>query len=268
MDDPGTRGGPRIEEGGATSAPDRPSALAGWRRIATGRGLSQLAMWATVAICLCAAGILAGTIPGWAVVSMVGAGLGLYLLWPAVRRPPGAFAMHRGSAVIGPDIIGFGLLALFVALPVWIGRSEGAAGLHGSAPMIWMLLPAPLALLWVAAANACFWLVTGPKGLTIGRIRGGERIGWSDIAGWRPWRRGLPSGLRRIAPLLPPTAAGAVLLARDATGIELRLRNGGRRRLPREGFELALARVERALADLARPGERSAGRPDRKGGAW
>lgn len=192
-------------------------------------------------------------INGWAVVLPVACGLALYGLWPAVPRPAGAMAMHRGSAVIGPDLIGFGLLTLFVALPVWIGRSEGTGGLHGSALMIWPLLIAPLALLWIAAANACFWLVVGPEGLTIGRMWRRDRIGWDEISGWQPWQRGLPRVLLQIAPFLSPTAAGAVLLARDSTGIDLLLRNGSRRRLPREGFEPELAQVARAIAERGLP---------------
>jgi hypothetical protein len=74
------------------------------------RGFSQLARRASVALCLCAAGGYAGVINGWAVVLLVAWGLALYGLWPAVPRPAGAMAMHRGSAVIGPDLIGFGLL--------------------------------------------------------------------------------------------------------------------------------------------------------------
>ena len=161
--------------------------------------------------------------------------------------------MHRGSAVIGPDILGFGLLAFFVALPVWIGRSEGAGGLHGSALLIWPLLPAPLALLWIAVSNACFWLSVGPGGLTIGGLRGTDRIGWDDISGWRPWRRDWLRRFRFMVPFLPPGAAGPVLLARASTGIEIVLRDGRCRRLPHEGFETGLARLGRAMADRGVP---------------
>lgn len=161
--------------------------------------------------------------------------------------------MDRGSAVVGPDLIGFGLLAFFVALPVWIGRSEGTGGIHGAAWLIWPMLPAPLLLLGIGAANDCFAVSVEADGLTVTRMRGETRHRWTGIAGWRRWRRGLPRFLRLFVPFLSPGAAGAVLLARDSTGIELQFGDGGRLRLPREGFERGEAGVLRALAEHGVP---------------
>lgn len=219
----------------------------------TGKGASEIALRTVVAALFCLSASVSGTAPLWTVMLGFASGLALYILWPKARFPAGTSTMHRGSAVIGPDIIGVGLLALFVALPVWIGRAEGAEGLHGSALLIWPLLPAPLALLFVAASNACFGLWVGPAGLSISSLRRTERIGWDEIIGWRPWRRDRLRVFRAVAPFLPPGAAGAVLLARASTGVEIVLRTGRSRRLPREGFENGLARVQRALTERGLP---------------
>ena len=222
-------------------------------RCPLGEGASEIALRAAVATLFSFSASVAGTVPLWAVMLGFASGLALYILWPKARFPAESSTMHRGSAIIGPDIIGFGLFALFVALPVWIGRAEGAEGLHGSALLIWPLLPAPLALLFVAASNACLGLGIGPAGLTISGLLGSERIGWDDIIGWRPWRRDRLKVFRAMAAFLPPGAAGAVLLARASTGVEIVLRSGRSRRLPREGFESGLARVQRALAERGPP---------------
>lgn len=211
-------------------------------------------MLRTVVVALfCFSASVAGTVPLWTVMLGFASGLALYILWPKARFPAESSTMHRGSAIIGPDIIGFGLFALFVALPVWIGRAEGAEGLHGSALLIWPLLPAPLALLFVAASNACFGLGIGPAGLAISGLRETERIGWDEVIGWRPWRRDRLRVFRTVVPFLPPGAAGAVLLARASTGVEIVLTNGRSRRLPREGFESGLARLQRALTERGLP---------------
>ncbi|MFN3845574.1 MAG: hypothetical protein ACK4RZ_07095 [Paracoccaceae bacterium] len=47
----------------------------------------------------------------------------------------------------------------------------------------------------------------------------------------------MPGVLRKLALFLPPGPAGAVLLARDSTGLELHLLDGRIFRLPHEGFE-------------------------------
>lgn len=217
-----------------------------WSRMTP--GLSELLKRAVVGALVAAAFLVIGVRPAWVAGLLAGGAWAFYLFWPSVPRPAGAMAMHRGSAVIGPDILGFLLLGLFVALPVWVGRSEGAANLHGSALLIWPLLAAPLAILLVATAGTCFSVTLSDEGLNLSGLRGTERLEWSAIRGWRPWRRGLPGFLRSLVPFLPPTAGGAVLLARDSTGIELILADGSTRRLPREGFEPALARIEQTIA--------------------
>lgn len=219
----------------------------------SGRGASQLLRRVLAGACLCAALLGAGVVAAWKAVLLAGLGLALYAFWPPVRVRPGALVLRRGPAILGPDLIGFGLLAFFVALPVWVGRSEGVAGLHGSALLIWAMLPAPLVILWAGAASACFAVSVGDDGLTVAGMGRTRSPAWDEIAGWRRWRRGLPRFLRFLAPFLSPTAAGAVLLARDSTGVELCLADGSRLRLPHEGFERGEARVIEALREHGVP---------------
>ena len=86
-------------------------------------------MLRTVVVALfCFSASVAGTVPLWTVMLGFASGLALYILWPKARFPAGTSTMHRGSAVIGPDIIGVGLLALSVALPVWSAGPKAPRG--------------------------------------------------------------------------------------------------------------------------------------------
>lgn len=211
-------------------------------------GLSQIALRALALGLFVAALLRIGQGPAWPWVGLLVASVAIHALWPAPPRAPGMLAMRRGPSVVGPDLIGTLLAGLFLALPVWIGRGEGSTGLHGSAWMLWPMAMGGIALLGIAAANACFRLEIGDAGLRLGRLGGDREIPWQAITGVRRWRRGLPRGLRALVPFLPPRPAGAVLLARDSTGLELDLAGGGRLRLPREGFEQGEAMLLRALA--------------------
>lgn len=122
-------------------------------------------------------------------------------------------------------------------MPNWIGRGEGTEGLHGSASMIWIMAAGSSFLLFVGATANCFRLRIDEDGLLLTRLTGETRLLWPEMIGWKPWRRGLPGVVRKVVPFLPPGTAGAILLARDSTGIEVHLQDGRTYRLPREGFE-------------------------------
>lgn len=92
-------------------------------------------------------------------------------------------------------------------------------------------------LLFVGATASRFRLRIDEDGLLLTRLSGETRLPWPEMIGWKPWRRGLPEVVRKVVPFLPPGSAGAILLARDSTGIEVHLQDGRRYRLPREGFE-------------------------------
>lgn len=212
-------------------------------------GVSQLVRRGVAAALLSAALLALGILPLWKALAIAVLAIAVHVLWPEGRRPPGALVMQRGAAIIGPDILGFVLFAFFLALPVWMGRGENTEGIHASALFVWPLLIAPLVILWNAAASSCLSVVVGAESLDLRRIGSHVTLPWGAMAGWRRWRRGLPRFLRGLAPFLSPAAAGAVLLARDSTGIEIELRDGRRIRLPREGFETAEAHILRALAE-------------------
>ncbi len=160
----------------------------------------------------------------------------------------GDLVVKRGPAVIGPDVLGFALTALFAALPIWIGRGTATPGLHGSAGMIWIMAALSTSLLIVGASGSCFRLRLEGRGLTLIRLQGTTILNWSDLIGWRRGRRGLPSVLRKLVPILPPTPAGAILIARDSTGIELLVSDGRRVRIPHDGFEQGEAQLLKAMA--------------------
>ncbi|WP_132546745.1 hypothetical protein [Rhodovulum euryhalinum] len=180
-------------------------------------------------------------------MSLLG-GLGVYAFWPWRPGRDGIHRMSRGAAVVGPDLMGLFLVAGFTALPFWIGRAEGQAGLHGSAWLLWPMALGFGSLLVVGWRNACFGLRILPDGLEVHDIRGIRTVPRAEILVQRPWRRGLPGWMRVIAPLLPPTAAGAILLARDSTGVTLDLVGGGRLNVPAEGFEPGIKALRAALA--------------------
>lgn len=83
--------------------------------------------------------------------------------------------------------------------------------------------------------------------MTLIRLQGESELRWTDIIGWKRWRRGLPVVLRKLAVLLPPGPAGSIMLARDSTGLELHLSDGRIFRLPHEGFEHGERHVLQAL---------------------
>ena len=186
------------------------------------------------------------TPPLWVGALAVTGGL-FYGMWPKPETKTGDLMMRRGPAVLGPDVLGFSLTALFAALPIWIGRGDATPGLHGSAGMIWIMAAGSAVLLIVGASASCFRLRLGSDGLTLIRLRGESEFRWPDIIGWKRWRWGLPVALRKLALFLPPGPAGSILLARDSTGLELHLSDGRIFRLPHEGFEHGEAQVLQAL---------------------
>lgn len=211
-------------------------------------GRSQLLRRVVSVVVLSTALISIGAVSFWWVAALLLAAAATYGLWPNPPQQPGDLRMRQGPAVIVPDLLGLSLTGFFVALPIWIGRAEGTGGVHGAAAMIWIMALGSSTLLLIGASGSCLRLRIEADGLVLARLRGQMRVQWSEIAAWARWRRGLPKVLRLLAPFLSPGAAGAVLLARDSNGVELRLKDGRLYRLPREGFEHGEAQLVQALA--------------------
>jgi len=192
--------------------------------------------------------IFVGVVPFWWIAILMLSGTLLYGLWPKPPKRSGDLLQRQGPAVIGPDLLGFSLTAFFVALPIWIGRGEGTVGLHGSASMIWIMAAGASVLLVVGAAASCFRMRIDEGGLVLSRLRGEIRLLWSEMLGWKRWRRGLPKVLRKVVPFLPPGPAGAILLARDSTGVEVHLKDGRLFRVPRDAFAHGEVQLLQALS--------------------
>lgn len=184
----------------------------------------------------------------WVGMGLVAAGFVAYALLPWPERPEKAFGFEHGPAVIGPDVLGLLLCGFFFALPFWAAATEGdspwAHGLlvHPSAILVWPMGLVSLLILRVGARNAGFWLKIEEDALHLHRNASLQRrIPYSSIQRTSPYRKGLPKWMRLLTPLLVATgrygAAGAILVARDSTGIELHLEDGSTEVIEQDGFE-------------------------------
>jgi len=115
---------------------------------------------------------------------------------------------------------GAALAALFLALPVWLGRAE-TGGVHFSAMMLWPMALGGVALMAIGWRNGCFGLRIMADGFEFHDISGIRTVPRAAVLAQRPRRRGLPGWMRAIAPVLPPTTAGAILLESTATKLNL-----------------------------------------------
>lgn len=177
-----------------------------------------------------------------------------YVLIPREAPPAGALLPDRMAAIIGPDLLGVLLGSVFLGMPFAAAVFEGEplATIHPSAVLAWPMAVFAIVILAVATRYAVWWVVIEPDGLRIADIRDERHIRYEAIARVEPYRRGLPKAVRWLTPLLILTGryteAGAVVLARDTTGIRLVGKDGARLAiLVAEGFEQPLRRISRAL---------------------
>jgi len=179
--------------------------------------------------------------------------LAFYLFLPAAKRPQSALVHDRLAAIILPDVTGFLLTGVFFAMPFWIAASAGlpAGRVHPVAIMLWPLAIGSLAILFTSARYASFWLRIDDDGLYVTSAGRVQFVPYGQIVRAEPYRRGLPRWMRALTPLLAAAghhaAAGAVILARDSTGIRLRLADGGSIVIRRDAFEKPYRRILRAL---------------------
>jgi hypothetical protein len=179
----------------------------------------------------------------------------IIIIWflPTMPRPQDALAPHRLPAVLGPDLLGHLLTGFFIALPFWAGgdASFSRAGIHVMAIITWPMAIGGLVLVAVAAGNASRWLRIEDDALEVATAWRRQRIRYAEIARIDPWRRGLPRWLRVFVPLLVagghPTAAGGLMLARDSTGVCLKLTDGRNIVVQNEAFEKPLRRLLHVL---------------------
>ncbi len=186
-----------------------------------------------------------------------------YFFIPSRPPPPGALEYERTPAVLGPDLLGFFVTSLLIALPFWARMGEPylwddfGVLVHPAAILSW-----PVALLFsfilvTAARHACFWILIRPDGLDVGTSDQTRFVGFDQIKTVRPYRGGLPEWLKWLAPVLAVTgrytAAGALLTARDTTGLSLDLKDGSTLTISEDAFEKPFARILAALQDSSVP---------------
>lgn len=181
-------------------------------------------------------------------------GLTVYVIAPRERPPGSALTYEQLPAVIGPDLLGLLLSAFFIALPFWarMGSEELWGLVHPAAFLTWPLAVISLIILFAAARYASMWIVIEEKGLRVASMAGERFIVFADIVRVDPYRRGLPGWMKVLAPLLALsghyTAGGAIMLARDASGVILRLHDGTSTQIAADAFERPLKQILKAIA--------------------
>jgi len=196
----------------------------------TRRGV-HLAALRLVTFALVLAGLI--TLPNWPVAgAILLLAVLFYAFAPRPPRPDGALVYDRGSAVIGPDWMGLIFGAGLAAMPIW-ARTD-MTGITLVHPMAWLVWPMALVVLSftvIGWRHDSFIVVLTPDHMFVDTGLRQHRLRYDDITAVGPWKRQLPTWVRRLVPFLiatgNPTQAGAILLARGSNGIALE-RQGAR----------------------------------------
>lgn len=176
---------------------------------------------------------------------------GVYVFYPVPSPPGDAFLYDRGPAVVGPDVLSFLFVPPLAAIPVWAdpGWPQAGGALHPSAVFVWPLAAVFLAFTVIGWHHASFTLRITAAGFEVDTGRRHVFLPFSKVTGVAPWRRGLPRWMRALAPLAlligRPGAAGALVMARDSTGIALTRRDAPEFVISSDAFE----RGTRAVLD-------------------
>ena len=183
---------------------------------------------------------------------LLAAALAIYIYLPAVTPPAGALRYDAGKSQVGPDWLGFVLSSLFFAFPVWAAISEPNWGtIHPSSVVLW-----PMALLFssfwiIGALHASYWIRIEPHGLKISSAFSLRSVSFDTIKAVRRYRRGLPKWLYLLTPFMMAKGqyggAGALLLARDRTGMELVLKDGKTLSIADSGYDEEIVEILQAL---------------------
>ena len=175
-----------------------------------------------------------------------------YIYLPAVKPPAGALQYDAGKSQVAPDWLGFVLSSLFIAFPVWAAISEPNWGtIHPSSIMLW-----PMALVFssfwiIGALHASYWILIKPDRLVISSAFSFRDVPFDTVKAVRRYRRGLPKWLSLLTPFMIAKGqyggAGALLLARDRTGMELVLKDGKRLSIADSGYDEEIIEILQAL---------------------
>lgn len=170
------------------------------------------------------------------------AAIAIYGFWPRPALPDRALCYEWATAIAGPDWIGFLFGGTLTVLPIWIARAESEAGLiHPVAFLVWPIAMILLALPVIGWRNDAYHLVLSSQSFTVHGGSTSRTIRFDAVVKVKPWQRGLPHWLRYLVPFLVASGhysqAGALLLARDSSGVELELKSGQPVVIKADGFE-------------------------------
>ena len=206
----------------------------------------------------------------WALLAVVIAILA-YVLPPRPKPPQGAITHDRMPTVYMPDLLGFMLATLFLALPLiisaqepWLGGPWGIYLLTGLPALVVMFI------FWISTRHQCMWLKVTGHDLTIADMHDIVTLPFGEIAEVTGVTRQPP---RWLSPLLVLFGGwrglGIALLTgeRASHALAFKLTNGTERRVPSD----ALSDERKLLAALAHGGVRLgndlrayAGKPSRR----
>ncbi len=220
-----------------------------------------IALWGlvlrAVVLAVVLAALIAGPRAGWGwAVGLIGAGLAVY----AVARRPGRgdFTYAAASAIVIPDLLGFALVGLFAAFPVWATPDLGSGALHPSVWLMWPMALLSTSLPFIAWRSESFALRLTSEALEMTRGVACWHVPYAEISGVGPWRRDLPRWMRAVVPFLLATGrygpAGAVMLARERRGIALRVRGHPDLIIETDSLHPAGSKLLKALSQRGIPG--------------
>lgn len=177
----------------------------------------------------------------------------VYFALPPVEIPEGALRYAAGKTQVAPDWIGFVLTSVFVTVPIWAAISEPNWGpIHPSSVVLWPMALVVSSFWIIGALYASYWILVGRNGLVISSAFRQREVAFDAVKSVRRYRRGLPKWLVLFAPLMISKGqyggAGALLLARDRTGMELVLKDGRRIPIADSGYDAEIIQILRPLA--------------------
>ncbi|TKZ20600.1 hypothetical protein FAP39_09925 [Shimia litoralis] len=178
----------------------------------------------------------------WSASALIVGSVVVYFWAPRPARPAGSLSYDRVSAVVLPDWLGLIFGSIMCALPVWAAPSMGTSDwVH---PMAWLVWPMGLCMASFTVIGwryECLNFVVTPAHLSIDTGVAKYDIIWDDILGVSPWKRDLPRWMRRLTPILISmghyTQAGAIVLARESSGISLERKGQKPFVISTDGFE-------------------------------
>jgi len=132
--------------------------------------------------------------PAWlTAMALAALAIGLYVLIPRPRLPPGVLHHERLPAVVMPDVVGFLLSTTFLALPLVVMQSDPIMSGNLWLLVFWIPAPFGLAILWIAANYACTWVRLDADRIEIATARHIVTMRYSEMARVVTRERRLPA---------------------------------------------------------------------------